>query len=373
MTTNTLPTDVDVLIVGAGIVGLAHALSAHERGARVLVIERDEHAVGASIRNFGHICATAQTGQVLDYAWRSRERWLSLADAVPLRECGTVVVARSAAEHAVLEEFAAQRGADQVTLLSPSGVTDRIGSADERVVGGALLPLDLRTDSRTAIPALTAHLRTLGIDVHFGTNALAVEPGLVRTNRGTVRADRIVLAVGHDVDRMFPEVADSVALQRCALHMMQVQAPGARTVEPAVLTGLSMLRYGGLASQPAAADVRAQVLASTPELLDAQMNLMFTQLPSGDLVIGDTHVDALTHDPFAPERIWQLELREIGRLLATDQLTVTHRWRGFYAHSEHTDYVDAQPMESVQVSSVTSGIGMTTAFGFAEGVISRLL
>ena len=48
--------------MGAGVVGLAHAWHATRVGLRVVVVERDEHAVGASVRNFGHICTTAQAG-----------------------------------------------------------------------------------------------------------------------------------------------------------------------------------------------------------------------------------------------------------------------------------------------------------------------
>ena len=45
----------DLVIIGAGILGLAHALHAARRGLRVAVLDRDAQANGASIRNFGFV------------------------------------------------------------------------------------------------------------------------------------------------------------------------------------------------------------------------------------------------------------------------------------------------------------------------------
>ncbi|MEV7024495.1 FAD-dependent oxidoreductase, partial [Kitasatospora sp. NPDC093558] len=71
----------DLVIVGAGIVGLAHAFEALANGLSVTVVERDRQPVGASVRNFGHCCISAQEGDLLGLARRSRAGWLRAAGA----------------------------------------------------------------------------------------------------------------------------------------------------------------------------------------------------------------------------------------------------------------------------------------------------
>ncbi|WP_018683863.1 TIGR03364 family FAD-dependent oxidoreductase [Actinokineospora enzanensis] len=361
----------DLVVVGAGIVGLAHAVAAVERGLDVVVLDRDERAVGASVRNFGHICLTAQHGVALGYGLAARERWLMMAAKAGfwVSEAGTVVVARSADERAVLAEFAAQRGIEHVRLLDPAGVRDRLSLVSDDVVGGALLPLDLRVDPREAVPALATWLAEHGVDFRWRTNVTGVDTGVVHTTRGPVTADRVVVAVGHDVDRLLPDVADAIGLRRCVLRMLQVSTPDNKTIDPAVLSGLSMLRYAGLRACPSADAVHERIARENPELLAVAMNLMLTQRPDGDLVIGDTHHYARTHLPFEDEETTDLVLRETERLLGVDRLTVRKRWRGVYADSEQTDFLVAQPFPGVHVVSVTSGIGMTTAFGLAPTVL----
>ncbi len=363
----------DLVVVGAGIVGLAHAYDAVLRGASVTVVERDERATGASVRNFGHICTTPQGGAALDYAWEARERWLSVSRKVGFGvvEEGTLVLARTEAEVGVLEQFADVRGTEQVRLR-PAGRGVPVPFDHSGARATALLPLDLRVDPREVVRALASWLAEEGVRFLWGTHVGSVEPGLVHTSRGDVAASSVVHAVGHDVDRLFPDVALEHGVLRCLLQMLEVAPPGGERIGPAVLTGLSMLRYGGLLAMPAAAAVRRQFEIDQPELLDVEMNLMLTQRPDGSVVLGDTHRYAVTHDPFDDESDADLLLREGRRLFGAD-LTVRRRWRGVYASSPNTDFLVAAPHPGVRVVSVTSGIGMTTAFGLAPQVLDDLL
>ncbi|MDQ2588395.1 FAD-dependent oxidoreductase [Saccharothrix yanglingensis] len=98
---------------------------------------------------------------------------------------------------------------------------------------------------------------------------------------------------------------------------------------------------------------------------------MPTQGPDGNLVVGDTHHYAVTHDPFPDQDTDHLVLREATRLLGVPDLTVRRRWTGVYA-STPDEFLVATAHPTTRVVSVTSGIGMTTAFGPAPTVLDDL-
>src|ERR1043166_8408070 len=96
-------------VVGAGILGLAHAYHLARRGLRVVVFERDRQAQGASVRNFGMIWPIGQPlGPLYRRARRSREPWLEVLAASGLwhRSCGSLHLAYHEDEAQVLRGFA---------------------------------------------------------------------------------------------------------------------------------------------------------------------------------------------------------------------------------------------------------------------------
>src|ERR1700741_4238375 len=98
----------DLVVVGAGIVGVAHALAAARAGLRVVVVERDVRANGASIRNFGFVTVTGQArGEVWRQARRTRDIWAEVAPhaGIAIEHEGLVLTLRRPESVAVAQAF----------------------------------------------------------------------------------------------------------------------------------------------------------------------------------------------------------------------------------------------------------------------------
>jgi FAD dependent oxidoreductase TIGR03364 len=381
----------DVCVVGAGMVGLAHALEARRRGLRVVVLDRDSTAVGASVRNFGHLFFGSQPdGPVFDLALRSRERWLELAPraGIDLVQEGTLIIARAEDELAVLDTALANP-ARRARMLTAAQTLELAPLGALGILGALHSPMDLRVSPRLAVAGLAALLEAdADATLLWNTRVHAVEPGVVHatgtgtgsgSGRGgaptTVRAPRIIVCPGPDFRSLAPGLAPGLEdLTRCRLQMLRVASPAGRRFGPALATGLSLIRYPAFADQAPTGALRARLARERPELLERGIHLLITQLPGGDLIIGDSHTYGDTLDPFADERTCELLLGEAAGLLGVGDLAVRERWLGIYASRTratptYEPFHVSAPMDGVSVVENVAGIGMTLSLGFAADVL----
>jgi glycine oxidase len=209
----------DVVVIGGGVIGLAVAWRAAQRGHSVCLLERDELGGGASSVAAGMLAPVteADPGELalLALGLRSARLWpgfaAELADAagrgsspVILRRCGALVVARDGDEARALErELALRRELGlAVTRLRPS-TARRLEPALAPTVRLALeAPGDHAADPRALVRALAAAARRAGATLRAGTAVKRVSVsrkrvvGVVLADGERIAAAQVVLAAG---------------------------------------------------------------------------------------------------------------------------------------------------------------------------------
>jgi FAD dependent oxidoreductase TIGR03364 len=367
----------DVAIVGAGICGLAHALAAARRGKRVVVVDRDAQANGASIRNFGFITVTGQqAGDCWRRAKRSAEVWLEIAEVakIPIVQRSLLTIARRAEARAVIEAFLQTDMGAECRLVEPHKLNEYgFGLRANEFAGALYSPHEVRVESREAIPQLAAWLsERFQVTFLRETAVHAASPPKLETSRGRIEAGAIIVCPGDDFATLHADRLAQYGLTRCKLHMMRLRPERLDERLPPVMSDLGMIRYLGYAELPAARALRVKLEAEQRAHIDAGVHLIAVRSADGTLVVGDSHHYAATPDPFAPAEVDDLILDEYANVFAGARPQVIERWTGTYASaSDRLMLVDA-PCEGLRIVLITSGTGASTSFAIAEEVVAEL-
>ena len=364
-----------VVVVGGGIVGLAHAVVAVDRGHAVTLVERDLRPRGASVRNFGAFWPLAQPD---DAAWafakRSGEWWsrLSVEADFAWDPCGALLVARTGPGADVLRELAAERRSHGLALLDARGASEACGALNPSGVLGALYsPHEARLEPREAIRQITAWLEERGVTVLNGDPVISVRHQVATTSSGLrLGFVRCVVASGAETRLLFPEVLAAAGMQTCTLQMVRTAPTG----EPGglgclVASDLSLVRYAAFARLPSTRRLEALLAATRPDELRWGVHLLAADHLSGGLVLGDSHV--YCDPPVMDYRsdIEEMILGEAARLFRVPAPAVKARWQGVYVGKEGAAAVVAEPDVGVRVVTGLGGGGMTLAFALAEALL----
>ncbi len=365
----------DVAVVGAGIVGLAHAWMAARRGYRVALFERSSWAHGASIRNFGMVWPVGQpAGHPIETALRSRDLWLELSKACGLwiNRCGSIHLAHRLDELAVLEEFCefAASTAYSARMLSRDEVLEQSAAANPNgLLGGMWSDTELCVNPRQAVSTIPKWLsESLDVALHFDTLIVSAGEGRLAASDGRMwQADRIVICSGSDFQTLFPTVFADSGLQRCKLQMMKtVPQPDGFRIGPHLASGLTLRHNASFRQCASLAALRDRIAEETPELDQFGIHVIASQNGDGEVILGDSHEYDDNVTPFDSSEIESLMLRELRRVLVLPDWSLTERWHGIYARHPDRLIFEAEPLPGVHIAVGPGGAGMTMSFGLAD-------
>ena len=367
-----MKTHYDVAVIGGGIVGLAHAWRAAQRGHTVLLLERTARAQGASVRNFGMVWPIGQpAGELHEIAMKAREFWCELGQqgVVDLYECGSVHLAHHADEMAVLDEFR-DLGGHAVTLLTPGEITRLAPLANPNsLVGGMYSDTELRIDPRVGSARIAKWLaEKFSVNCCFNTQVIEVDGRRVRSSDGRIwQAERIIICSGSELQTLFPDVLLNSGLKLCKLQMMKTVAQNNLSkLHPHLASGLTLRHYTAFQKCPSLAQLKERVFHESPELDRYGIHVMASPFPGGEVILGDSHEYDGDISPFDKSEIDDLLLRELKQVFTMTDWSIRERWHGIYAKHPQLPIVEAECQPGVHIAVGPGGAGMTMSFGLAE-------
>jgi FAD dependent oxidoreductase TIGR03364 len=370
----------DVIIIGAGIIGLAHAYLAAKSGKRVAVFERHLAAGGASIANFGMLWPIGQTaGRMFDLAMESRELWIELLQAskIPYKNTGSLHVACRPDEARVGQEFAELAPAHgyQCAWLDRAQALEKSPALHANAVLGALWSAtEMTVDPREVLRRIPEYLRArYGVQFFWGCPVFAAGDAMVHTAKGVWHAENVFVCSGSDFETLYPDFFAQSGLTRCRLQMLRTKPqPTGWELGPALAGGLTFRFYPSFGICRSLPDLRSRIAEEMPDYDRFGIHTMVSQTSSGALTLGDSHEYGLVPSPFNREEIDSLILDHLRSFVRVPDFSVDQRWHGVYSKHFEKPYIRFRPEESIEVITGLGGAGMTLSFGVAAETFRAL-
>lgn len=370
----------DLAIVGAGVMGLAHAWAAAQRGLKVVVFERNLRAAGASVRNFGLIWPIGQPhGRMYDLALRSRARWLEILEQarLPYWPEGSLHAVYRDDEAAVAREFAdigpglgfqcewldAGQALSRSRALNPNGL-----------LGALWSPTEISIDPRVTIATLPSFLsERFGVQFRFGCAVRQIDSPVIEAGSEQWKTENAIVCSGDDFESLYPETFASAGLTRVKLQMLRTAPqPDGWLLGPALAAGLTLRFYSSFSVCETLPALRGRIADETPEYDRWEIHGLVSQTSQGELTLGDSHEYGPIVDIFNKEAIDCLMLRYISTFLAPPDLAIAQRWYGVYVKHPDHPYLTLKPAPGVRIVTSPGGAGMTLSHGIAAETIAEM-
>ncbi|AHI67133.1 NAD(P)/FAD-dependent oxidoreductase [Burkholderia thailandensis] len=342
---------IDVVVIGAGIVGAACAHEFAQRGLRVTVV--DDGRGGATAAGMGHLVAMDDNAAELALTHYSIGLWRALRDAMPegcaYRNCGTLWLAADAHE---MDLARAKQAA-----LAEHGVA---GELIDRAALAALEPM-LRADLGGALKVSGDGILYAPVAAHWllhrlpgvalrRAKAVAIDGARVALENGDVlRADAVVVANGVAARELVPELP----LRPKKGHLLITDRYPAQVSHQLVELGYAASAH--------ASDGTSVAFNVQPR-------------PTGQLLIGSSR-QFDTEDPRVEAPVLARMLRRaLGYLPALAGMNGIRAWTGFRAASpDGLPLLGEHPSRrGLWLAVGHEGLGVTTAPGGAR-VLAALM
>ncbi|WP_183576095.1 TIGR03364 family FAD-dependent oxidoreductase [Mucilaginibacter sp. X5P1] len=377
----------DLIVVGSGIMGTFHAIHAARLGKSVLLTEKDQYPVNATVRNFGQVVTSGISSDMFAHAMRTAELYKEIQQEfdISVRNNGTVYISSDDDElqltHELKERMDAS-GHGAVLLSAKKCLAQWPALKKEYCNGGIFFPQELSVEPDKLIyrvieyaigkyPNLTYKPGTAVVDCAVAGDRVEIATAY----RQKFTAEKVIICNGGEFKLLFADLFKDSGIMLRKLQMVRTIPMPEVALEGNILTGLSIRRYESFQECPSFAKL------TTPERYEELekwgIHILFKKALDGSIIIGDSHeyADVNHTDDLGfgiSSYINELMLKEAQNIVNFDVSKIASSWAGFYPQHSSKHVVEYDIDDRIHIRTAIGGKGMTCAAGYAEASVMKI-
>jgi glycine/D-amino acid oxidase-like deaminating enzyme len=258
----------DVIVLGAGIVGAATAYFLAQKRFRVLLIDGETPAWGASGRNPGfQWLHTRKAGIQMELGLAGRrlaDKLREELDDFELRPSGGMIYFLDERQEPLFRAFVAERRAAglPMELVDGKQAREHCPILSERVLGASWNPLDAHQNTAKLVEALVAAAKRHGAELRANCRieGLAIEAGrcvgVVTETGERIPAGKVVLAAGAWSPKLLASLGLNLPISAMRLQVVETE-PADFRFEPLLYGPTAVKQYAFIRELPEYSDAGA--------------------------------------------------------------------------------------------------------------------
>ncbi len=379
--------DFDLIIIGSGVLGTFHAYHASKLGKKVLLVEKDQYPIQATVRNFGQIVPSGMSKEWFQFGVRGIELYKGIQTEfdISIRENGSVYIASDTEEQQLIHELKKEmdsRGYQAQLLTSAQCLAKWPSLKKEYCLEGLFFPQELSAEPDKMIYRLLAYSTNKFSNLTFKPSTTIVDcfvsgsrVKVISNAKEEFTGDKVVICNGGEFKLLFPEIFRKSGIVISKLQMMRTIPLPETTLEGNILTGLTIRRYESFQECPSYKNLKTP--EHLAELKKWGIHILFKKAMDGSIIIGDSHeyADVNHTDDLGfsqNEYINQLMLKEAQRIVHFNVNQIASTWSGYYPQHPEKEIVEIDIEDKIHIRTAIGGKGMTTSAGYAETSIGKL-
>ena len=377
----------DLIVVGSGVLGTFHAIHAARMGKKVLLTEKDQYPVNATVRNFGQVVPSGMASDWFPYALRATELYKEIQQEfdISVRNNGTLYIPSDQEELQLILELKTtmdQSDYESVLLSSADCLAKYPSLKKEYCKGGLFFPQEVSVEPDQMIHRVIAWAGGKYPNLSYKPATAIVEcqvvgdkVRIVSAAGETMHAEKVVICNGGEFKLLFADLFKESGITLCKLQMMKTIPMPEVQLEGNILTGLSVRRYESFQECPSFKNLSTR--EDQEELRKWGIHILFKKGTDGSIIIGDSHEYAeVNHTDDLGfkinHQVNELMISEAQRIVNFDVHKISESWAGFYPQHKTKPIVEYDIEERIHIRTAIGGKGMTSAAGYAEASIKKI-